>query len=171
MWHFRTWFSRHGGGGVTVGLDDLQGLFQTMILWKQIWKAKEFQTLLENAKYCYCIAVMIGIMDEHRPGWQSCAAGLESIFPGSRSPSTAKPLPGLAAVPQLPHHNQTAQAASEGRVYLLQEGREAQAIALDAGILNKQLYFSCIRVQEGEQQIRNGSVPIQPLRCLSTNVR
>jgi len=24
MWHFRTWFSRHGGVGVTVGLDDLR---------------------------------------------------------------------------------------------------------------------------------------------------
>ena len=28
MWHFGTWFSRHGGVGVTVGLDDLWGLFQ-----------------------------------------------------------------------------------------------------------------------------------------------
>ena len=28
MWHFRTWFSRQGGVGVTVGLDDLRGLFQ-----------------------------------------------------------------------------------------------------------------------------------------------
>jgi len=26
------WFSRHGGVGVTVGLDDLSGLFQPMIL-------------------------------------------------------------------------------------------------------------------------------------------
>jgi len=32
MWHFRIWFSRHGGVGVTVGLDDLRGLFQSMIL-------------------------------------------------------------------------------------------------------------------------------------------
>jgi len=32
MWHFRTWFSRHGGVGLTVGLDDLRGLFQPMIL-------------------------------------------------------------------------------------------------------------------------------------------
>ena len=24
----RTWFSRHGGVGMTVGLDDLRGLFQ-----------------------------------------------------------------------------------------------------------------------------------------------
>jgi len=22
MWHFRAWFSRHGGAGLTVGLDD-----------------------------------------------------------------------------------------------------------------------------------------------------
>jgi len=28
MWHFRTWFSRHGGGGLTVGLNDLRGFFQ-----------------------------------------------------------------------------------------------------------------------------------------------
>ena len=28
MWLFRTWFSRHGGVGITVGLDDLRGLFQ-----------------------------------------------------------------------------------------------------------------------------------------------
>ena len=28
MWHFRTWFSRHGGVGVMVGADDLRGLFQ-----------------------------------------------------------------------------------------------------------------------------------------------
>ena len=30
MWilHFRTWFSRHGGVGLTVGLDDLGGLLQ-----------------------------------------------------------------------------------------------------------------------------------------------
>ena len=25
MWHFGTWFSRHGGVGVAVGLDDLRG--------------------------------------------------------------------------------------------------------------------------------------------------
>jgi len=28
LWHLGTWFSRHGGVGVTVGLDDLQGLCQ-----------------------------------------------------------------------------------------------------------------------------------------------
>ena len=28
MWHFGIWFSRHGGVGLTVGLDDLRGLFQ-----------------------------------------------------------------------------------------------------------------------------------------------
>jgi len=28
IWHFRTWFGRHGGVGLTVGLDDLRGLFQ-----------------------------------------------------------------------------------------------------------------------------------------------
>ena len=27
MWHFRTGFSRHGGLGLMVGLDDLRGLF------------------------------------------------------------------------------------------------------------------------------------------------
>jgi len=29
MWHFRIWFSGHGGVGLMVGLDDL---FQPMIL-------------------------------------------------------------------------------------------------------------------------------------------
>jgi len=28
LWYFRTWFSRHGGVGLTVGLDDVRGLFQ-----------------------------------------------------------------------------------------------------------------------------------------------
>jgi len=28
MWHFRTWFSRHGGVRLTIGLDVLRGLFQ-----------------------------------------------------------------------------------------------------------------------------------------------
>jgi len=32
MWHFRTWFSRHGGVGLMVGLDELRCLFQPMIL-------------------------------------------------------------------------------------------------------------------------------------------
>jgi len=32
MWHLGTWFGRHGGVGLTVGLDDLRGLFQPMIL-------------------------------------------------------------------------------------------------------------------------------------------
>jgi len=32
MWHFRVWFSRHGGVGWMVGLDDLRGLFRPMIL-------------------------------------------------------------------------------------------------------------------------------------------
>jgi len=32
MWHFRTWFSRHGGVGLIVGLEDLRGLFQPVIL-------------------------------------------------------------------------------------------------------------------------------------------
>jgi len=27
-WHFGTWFSRHGGVGLTVGLGDLTGIFQ-----------------------------------------------------------------------------------------------------------------------------------------------
>ena len=51
MWHFGTWFSRHGGVGVTAGLDDLRGLFQpqwfydnksykhsNMVTWKIILK-------------------------------------------------------------------------------------------------------------------------------------
>jgi len=33
IWHFRIWFSRLGGVGWMVGLDDLRGLFQPMILW------------------------------------------------------------------------------------------------------------------------------------------
>jgi len=32
MWHFGMWFSRCGGVGLIVGLDDLRGLFQPMIL-------------------------------------------------------------------------------------------------------------------------------------------
>jgi len=32
MWHFGTWFSSHGGVGLTVGLNDLRALFQPMIL-------------------------------------------------------------------------------------------------------------------------------------------
>jgi len=28
VFHFGTWFSRHGGVGLMVGLDDLGGLFQ-----------------------------------------------------------------------------------------------------------------------------------------------
>jgi len=32
MWHFRIWFSRHGGVGLIVEPDDLRGLFQPMIL-------------------------------------------------------------------------------------------------------------------------------------------
>jgi len=28
LWHFGTWFSRHGGDGLMVGLDDLGGLLQ-----------------------------------------------------------------------------------------------------------------------------------------------
>ena len=32
MWHFGTWFSRHGGVGLAVGLDVLRALFQSMIL-------------------------------------------------------------------------------------------------------------------------------------------
>jgi len=28
IWHFMTWFSRHGGVGLMVGLHDLRGLFQ-----------------------------------------------------------------------------------------------------------------------------------------------
>jgi len=27
VWHVKIWFSRHGGVGLTVGLDDLRGLF------------------------------------------------------------------------------------------------------------------------------------------------
>jgi len=27
MWRFRTWFSRHGGVGITAGLDDLKVFF------------------------------------------------------------------------------------------------------------------------------------------------
>jgi len=28
MWHYRMWFSRHGGDALMGGLDDLRGLFQ-----------------------------------------------------------------------------------------------------------------------------------------------
>jgi len=34
MWHLGTWFSRHGGAGVTVGLDDLGDLCQPVVLWR-----------------------------------------------------------------------------------------------------------------------------------------
>ncbi|KAK4810983.1 hypothetical protein QYF61_014455 [Mycteria americana] len=34
MWHFRTWFSRHGGVGLTVGLDDLKGIAPNTMLAK-----------------------------------------------------------------------------------------------------------------------------------------
>jgi len=33
MWHFGIWFSTHGGVGWVVGLHELKGLFQPMILW------------------------------------------------------------------------------------------------------------------------------------------
>jgi len=33
MWHFRTWFRRHGVVEWMAGLDDLRGLFQPVILW------------------------------------------------------------------------------------------------------------------------------------------
>jgi len=37
MWHWGTWFSGHGGDGLTVGLDYLRSLFQPiMILWQPI---------------------------------------------------------------------------------------------------------------------------------------
>jgi len=42
MWHFGTWFSKHGGGGLMIGLDDLRGLFQPMILWFLWGKAERF---------------------------------------------------------------------------------------------------------------------------------
>ena len=29
LWHFKTWFSRHGGVVLMVGLNDLRGLFQS----------------------------------------------------------------------------------------------------------------------------------------------
>ena len=32
LWHFGIWFSRHGAVGLTVGLDDLRGLFHPVIL-------------------------------------------------------------------------------------------------------------------------------------------
>jgi len=32
MWHCRIWFSKDGGVGWMVGLNDLRGLFQPMIL-------------------------------------------------------------------------------------------------------------------------------------------
>ena len=32
MWHFGMWFGRHDGVGWMVGLDDLRGLFQPVIL-------------------------------------------------------------------------------------------------------------------------------------------
>jgi len=42
MWHLGTWFSRHGGVGVTVGLGDLGGLFQpdgsVILLLFHSWK-------------------------------------------------------------------------------------------------------------------------------------
>lgn len=89
---------------------------------------------------------VVSIPDGHRPDWCSSAAGLQSRFLGLRSPSTAKLLPGLDAVPQPVHHNQTAQAASEGCVCLLQEGTEAPAKAVNASNLYKQLYCSDSRM-------------------------
>jgi len=32
IWHFGIWFTRHGGVRWMVGLDELRGLFQPMIL-------------------------------------------------------------------------------------------------------------------------------------------
>ena len=47
MRYFRPWFSRRGGVGQMVGLDDLRGLFQPVILWSwlalrsagRLWRA------------------------------------------------------------------------------------------------------------------------------------
>jgi len=36
MWHVRTQFSGHGGDGLTVGLDDLSNLNDSMILRSEI---------------------------------------------------------------------------------------------------------------------------------------
>ena len=37
----QVWFSRHGGAGLTVGLDDLRGLFQPMILSLVLYKSRK----------------------------------------------------------------------------------------------------------------------------------
>jgi len=50
MWLFGIWFIRHDGVGLTVGLADLRGLLQRMILWKKGSKSLSavdtFQSLL-----------------------------------------------------------------------------------------------------------------------------
>ena len=48
MWHFGTWFSRHAVVLRMVVLDDLRGLFQSMILWKA---AKLIQKSLSDIKH------------------------------------------------------------------------------------------------------------------------
>jgi len=58
MWQFRTWFSRHGGVGLAVGLDDLRGLFQPQSFCKKTyltWKSRQFPGTVQNlwATQCY----------------------------------------------------------------------------------------------------------------------
>jgi len=53
MWHLGIWFSRHGGVGLMVGLDDLRGLFQPMILWFYdiyTYTSRAYDTVTERKK-------------------------------------------------------------------------------------------------------------------------
>ena len=50
MWHRRIWFSRHGGVGGMVGLDDLRGLFQPMILWSSQLESMETSNYSDKIK-------------------------------------------------------------------------------------------------------------------------
>jgi len=46
MWHLGTWFSRHGGVGLEVGLDGLRGLFQPYWFYDSLSRRKFLDTAL-----------------------------------------------------------------------------------------------------------------------------
>ena len=46
MWYFGIWISRHGVVGQMVGLHDLRGLFQPMILWFLFSWNRDYKTII-----------------------------------------------------------------------------------------------------------------------------
>jgi len=110
MWHFGIWFDRHGVVGRMVGLDDLRGPFQPVVLW--FYDSVETKTYSEQVVEHYCQIPHIDTCGRRKyfsggpwSKWNGlvafCKASCRTILKGADSYCCIVPWTSLKGIPLL----------------------------------------------------------------------